>query len=41
MAKPIIESFDESHRKLWGHQTVRLRHTLADSPLFSDEGIAD
>ncbi len=41
MANKIIQCFDETHRKLWGHQTVRLKHTLAQSPLFSDEGIAE
>jgi hypothetical protein len=40
MPDQIIESFDERHRRLWGHHTVRLRHTLSSSGLFTDEGIA-
>ncbi len=41
MTRRIIENFDDSHRQLWGHQTVKLRHRLAEMPMFSDEGIAD
>jgi hypothetical protein len=41
MNRPIIESFEDSHRELWGKHTVRLRHRLATHELFSDEGIAE
>lgn len=39
--RPIIGRFDQSHRQLWGNETVKLKHSLADSPLFSDQGIAE
>lgn len=41
MTSKIIENFDDRHRNLWSHQTVRLRHGLAQHELFSDQGIAE
>lgn len=41
MSGTIIESFEERHRKLWSHHSVRLRHTLAQHEMFSDDGIAE
>lgn len=40
MPDQIIQSFDDRHRRLWGHHTVQLRHSLSESDLFTDEGIA-
>lgn len=36
----VLTAFEPKHRALWGRQTVRLRHTLHDNPLFSDAGLA-
>ncbi|MCB1377124.1 MAG: hypothetical protein KDK89_01965 [Alphaproteobacteria bacterium] len=41
MTAKIIENFENHHRALWGHHTVRLRHNLSQSQMFSDEGIAE
>lgn len=39
MSNQIIESFEERHRRVWGHHTVRLSHGLCNSELFTDDGI--
>lgn len=36
-----ILTWDEKHKSLWGNQPIRLKHTLHDSPLFSDEILAE
>ena len=41
MTTRIIRSFEDRHRQLWGQHTVKLRHELAESELFSDAGIAE
>lgn len=41
MVSRIIESFDETHSQLWSNQTVKLKHNLGSSPLFTDDGIAE
>jgi hypothetical protein len=40
MTSRIIDAFDDRDRQLWGHQTVKLKHKLSQSPLFAEEGIA-
>lgn len=37
----IIENFEQRHAQLWGSHTVRLRHSLHERPLFSDESLAE
>jgi hypothetical protein len=36
----VLEKIDPRHVALWGQHTVKLRHTLADQEMFSDESIA-
>ncbi len=40
MMNSIISCLEEKHKKLWGAHTVKLRHELAQSDLFTDAGIA-
>jgi len=39
-ADKIIEGFQPRHAALWGHETVRLRHRLTETGLFTDECLA-
>ncbi len=41
MFNTIIENVEDRHRQLWGRHTVRVRHSLAQHELFSDESIAE
>jgi hypothetical protein len=41
MSSRIITNFNDQHRSLWGHHTVKLQHGLAQQEVFSDEGIAE
>ncbi|MBO0848734.1 MAG: hypothetical protein J2P20_04680 [Pseudonocardia sp.] len=36
----IVEPLDAHQRELWGHQTITLRHRLAELDLFSDDSLA-
>jgi hypothetical protein len=36
----VFEGIDDRSRSLWGHHTVRLRHTLAGRELFADASLA-
>lgn len=38
--RPIFENIDPRAASLWGGHTVKLRHTVADRELFSDESLA-
>lgn len=40
MSPRIFESFEAKHARLWSRYTVKLRHRLHESLLFSDEGLA-
>jgi len=40
MSQRILDNVDQRARSLWGHHTVKLRHTLADRELFSDASLA-
>lgn len=40
MTGKIIEQFDSKYTELWGKHTVKLRHALASSDLFTDDGLA-
>ncbi|MDN5914098.1 MAG: hypothetical protein L0I76_03110 [Pseudonocardia sp.] len=37
----VIENFEQRHAQLWGSHTVRLKHSLHERPLFSDESLAE
>jgi hypothetical protein len=37
----VLEGVDPRQRSLWGRHTVKLRHTLADRAMFSDESLAN
>jgi len=37
----VFENIDRHYAKLWGAHTVKLRHTLADRELFSDDSLAN
>ena len=39
-ASPIFETWKPETKRLWGKVPVRLRHTLAGHPLFTDEALA-
>ncbi len=38
--QPVFPDIDRRQVALWGNHTVKLRHTLADRDLFSDESLA-
>lgn len=37
---PIFDSWEPEHGQLWGRDRLKLRHRLAEDPLFSDEALA-
>jgi len=39
-APRILTGFKEEHRSLWGHHPVHIRHSLAETGLFTDEALA-
>lgn len=41
MENAIINSFEDKHRELWSRHTVKLRHRLNESGLFSEAELAD
>lgn len=38
--QPLVVSFGDKHRALWGNGPVRVRHRLDETGLFSDEALA-
>jgi len=41
MAPRFLTGFRDEHRALWGHHPVCIRHSLADTGLFTDEALAE
>jgi hypothetical protein len=37
----IVQELEPRHRELWGRRPLLLKHTLAESPLFTDEVLAE
>ena len=40
MTKKILTDWDDTHTALWGHQPVRLGHSMHESPAFSPDHLA-